>query len=150
MKLLKNICGVILVLMISVITFFAWNLIFTFVGNHASITHVEPSGLPMIILMIELYVVLFGVFNYAVLKRRDAYMFRKYAFVVGGFALAGVVTSVLCGTLVYHTFFGDYIFFAYPLVMLVVHVAFLCVSTYVAILSLKLIHKDHPQKTFRR
>ena len=149
MKLLKNLFGVILVMMISIITFFAWNLIFTFVANHASITHVEISGLPMILLMIELYVVMFGVFNYVVLKRRDAYFFRKYSLLVGCFALVGVVFSILSGTTVYGTFFGDYIFFAYPLVMLIVHVAFLGVAAYVAILSMRLIHKEHPERSWK-
>ena len=149
MKLLKNLFGVAITIMVSVITFFAWNLIFTFVANYASITHVELSGIPMILLMLELYVALFGVFNYCVTKLRDAYMFRKYSIVIGCFALVGVVFSILSGTYVYHTFFGDYIFFAYPLIMLIVHAAFLGVSIYVAILSLNVIKKDYPERTWK-
>ena len=76
-------------------------------------------------------------------------MFRKYSIVIGCFALVGVVFSILSGTYVYHTFFGDYIFFAYPLIMLIVHAAFLGVSIYVAILSLKVIKKDYPERTWK-
>ena len=83
MKLLKNLLGVAITIMVAVITFFSWNLIFTLVANHAAFGHTELAGMPMVLLMIELYVTLYGIFNYAVLKRRDAYMFRKYSIIIG-------------------------------------------------------------------
>lgn len=149
MKLLKNLLGVAIAIMISVITFFSWNLIFVLVANHAAIGRTELAGMPMVLLMIELFVTLYGIFNYAVLKRRDAYMFRKYSIIIGCFALIGVISSIVTGTYVYHTFFGDYIFLAYPFVMLIVHAAFLGVAIYVAILSIRLIHKEHPERTWK-
>ena len=76
MKLLKNCLGTLLVLMIGVITFFTWNLIGSFVSNYQSLSPTALSGLPMIIFMIEIYVVLFGIFNYIVLERRDAFFFN--------------------------------------------------------------------------
>ena len=148
MKLLKNILATILVLMIAVITFFTWNLICSVVSNYQSMSLVALSGLPMIMFMIEIYVLLFGVYNYICLKRRDPYFFRKYSLILGSFALVGIVTSILDGTIVCHTFVGDYIFSAFPLFMLIIHVLFLGISVYSAVIAIKQICKEKPEKTW--
>lgn len=144
--LLRKVLSVILVLMIAVITFYTWNLIFSFVSNYAALTIVSISSLPMVFFMIELYCLLFAVFGYERLNRRDPYFFRKYSIVIGCFALLGVVSSILDGTIVYHTFVGDYIFFAMPLFMLIVHAIILCASCYVAFISIRNIVTQKPEK----
>ena len=149
MKLLKNCLATLLVLMIGVITFFTWNLIFSFVSNYQSISATSLSGLPMIIFMIEIYVVLFGIFNYIVLQRRDAYFFRKYSIITFSFAVVGIVTSIVCGTFVYHTFVGDYVFAAYPLFMLIIHILFLGISGYLGFVSIKQISQEKPEKSWK-
>ena len=149
MKLFKNILATVLVLMISVITFFTWNLISSVVSNYQSMSLVALSGLPMVLFMIEIYVLLFAIYNYVCLKRRDAFFFRKYALIIASFALVGIVTSILDGTIVYHTFVGDYIFSAFPLFMLIIHVLFLGISVYAAIIALKQILQEKPEKTWK-
>lgn len=145
-QLLKNTLAVILVLMIGVITFYTWNLIFSFVSNYESLSITSISSLPMVFFMIELYCLMFAAFGYIRLNRRDPYFFRKYSIVITCFALLGVVSSILDGTIVYHTFVGDYIFFAMPLFMLIVHVLFLGAAGYVAVLSCLNIAKQKPEK----
>ena len=148
MKVLKNILAVVLVLMISVITFFTWNLIFSFVSNYAALSRTSLSPIPMIMVMIEIYVCLFALYDYIVLKRRDAYFWRKYSLIVAGFDLVGFAFAIVCGTFVYHTFVGDYVCFAYPLIMLIVHGLFLCFSCYTAVFAFKSIAKDKPVKSW--
>lgn len=148
MKLSKNILATILVLMISVITFFTWNLIFSVVSNYQSVSLVSLACLPMVIFMIEIYVVLFCIFEYVVLKRRDPYLFKKYSLIVGCFAIVGIVTSIIDGTVVYHSFVRDYIFAAFPLFMLIIHVLFLGISVYCAINAFMQIFREKPEKTW--
>ena len=144
--LVKKVLSVILVLMVGVITFYTWNLIFSFVSNYESLSATSLSSLPMVFFMIELYCLMFAAFGYERLNRRDPYFFRKYALVIGSFALLGVVSSILDGTIVYHTFVGDYVFFAMPLFMLIVHTCLLGVACYVGFISWRTIAKQKPEK----
>ena len=145
-SLVKNLIVAILAIMVGVITFFTWNLIFSFVSNYESLSMTSLSSLPMVFFMIELYCLIFAAFGYIRLNRRDPYFFRKYSLVIASFALLGVVSSILDGTIVYHTFVGDYVFFAMPLFMLIVHILFLGAACYVAVLSWVNIAKQKPEK----
>lgn len=149
-RLLKNCLATVLLLMVAVITFFTWNLIFSLVSNYESLSMTSISSLPMVFFMIILYVLIFAVFDYEVLKRKDAYFFRKFSIIVASFALLGIVSSILDGTIVYHTFVGDYVFFAMPLFMLIVHALICGIAVYGAVLSCKAIHDNKPEKTWER
>ena len=135
--------------MIGVITFFTWNLIFSFVSNYQALSPTALSSLPMIIFMIEIYVLLFAVFDYIVLERRDAFFFRKNSIIVGVLALFGIATSIIDGTLVYHTFIGDYIFSGFPLFMLIIHTLFLGISEYVGFIAFRQISQEKLEKTWK-
>ena len=147
--LVKNCFAAVLLLMVAVITFFTWNLIFSVVSNYAALTIVSISSLPLIFFMIILYVLIFGVFDYVVLKRKDAYFFRKFSIIVVCFSLLGMISSILDGTIVYHTFVGDYVFFAMPLFMLIVHALICGIAVYGSIVSCKSIHDNKPEKTWK-
>ena len=149
MKLFKNILATLLVLMVAVITFFTWNLIFSFVSNYQSMSLVAISSLPMVLFMVEIYIVLYAVFDYVVLERRDPFFFREYSIVVGIFALLGIACSILDGTIVYHTFFGDYIFAGFPIFMLIIHTLFLGISEYIGFISFRQISQEKPEKTWK-
>ena len=149
MRLLKNLLGTVIVLMIAVITFFTWNLISSLVSNYQSLTMTSISSLPMVMFMIELFVILFAVFDHIVLKRKDAYYYRKYSLILASFAIVGIVTSILDGTIVYHTFVGDYIFIGFPLFMLIIHTILLGISIYLAVPSIIQIYKEKPEKTWK-
>ena len=146
MKLFKNTLYIVLLLIVSVITFYTWNLIFSFVSNYQSIDIVSISSLPMVFFMIELYCLIFAAFGYIRLNRRDPYFFRKYSLFVGSFAILGIVSSIIDGTIVYGTFIGDYIFFAMPLFMLIVHILFLAGSCFILVLAWMNIAKQKPEK----
>ena len=149
MKILRNILAVLVVLMISVITFFSFNLLFSFVSNYQAISKTSLSWIPMMMFMCEIYVALFAIFNYIDLKRKDAYFWRKYSIMMGCFALVGLVLSIVTGTFVYGTFIGDYVFVAYPLVMTVIHALLLGFSCYLAFVSIRIIVKEKPEKVWK-
>lgn len=149
MRLLKNLLGTVIVLMIAVITFFTWNLLGSLISNYQSLSMTSISSLPMVIFMIELFIILYAVFDHVVLKRKDAYFYRKYSLILGCFAIVGIVTSILDGTIVYHTFVGDYIFFGFPLFMLIIHAILLGISVYLAIPSIIEICRENPEKTWK-
>ena len=149
MKVLRNILAVLVALMISVITFFSFNLLFSFVSNYQAISKTSLAWIPMMMFMCEIYVALFAIFNYVDLKRKDAYFWRKYSIMMGCFALVGLVSSIVVGTYVYGTFIGDYIFVAYPLVMLVDHALLFAFSCYIAFISIRLIVKEKPEKVWK-
>ena len=149
MKILRNILAVLVVLMISVITFFSFNLLFSFVSNYQAISKTSLSWIPMMMFMCEIYVALFAIFNYVDLKRKDVYFWRKYSIMMGCFALVGLATSIVVGAFVYGTFVGDYVFVAYPLVMLLVHTLLLGLSCYIAFVSIRLIIKEKPERMWK-
>ena len=146
MKLLKNLLGTFLVLMIAVITFFTWNLIASFVSNYQSLSMTSISSLPMVVFMCQLFVILYAAYDHNVLKRKDAYYYMKYAIILGAFAIVGIVTSILDGTIVYHTFTGDYIFAGFPLFMLIIESILLGISVYLLVPSIIEICKEKPEK----
>ena len=82
MRLLKNLLGTCLVLMIAVITFFTWNLISSLVSNYQSLSMTSVSSLPMVALMCMLYVMLYAAYDHNVLKRKDAYFYLKYSIIL--------------------------------------------------------------------
>ena len=137
MKTLKKILFVLYVLMLAVITFYTFNLVCSLISNYQSVSRTTMSCIPMFMFMLICIIFLFIIFNFVVYKRRDPYFVRKYAITVGIMSLIGVIFSILCGTYVYHKFFGDYVFQAYPFVMLFVHLVFLAISIYYLVLALK-------------
>lgn len=149
MKVLKNILAILLVCMVAIITFFSFNLLFSFVSNYQSLSPTSLSFIPMFMFMCEIYTAFFAVFNRIVLKRHDVYYWRKYSVMMLIYSLIGFVLSIVCGTYVYHTFVGDYVFVAYPLIMMLVHGALLGVSGFVFIKSIIKIVKEKPEREWK-
>ena len=149
MKALKNILAIVLVLMVAVITFFTFNLVFSTVSNYQAISPTSLAFIPMFMFMCEIYVAFFAVFNYIVLKRHDIYYWRKYSLLMLIFSIFGFAFSIVCGTYVYHTFVGEYVFVAYPLFMLIVHTALLGSSCYVFVKSFIKIIKEKPEREWK-
>lgn len=135
-------------LIVSVVTFFTFNLVFSAVSNYENVTRVILSLFPMFFFMCELVTLMMGAYYFFLKKRRDPYFFRQYSITLGVFALLGIVFSILTGTVVYHGFFKENIFDAYPFIMLLAHAAILGLSLRFAIPACKTIAKEKPEKTF--
>lgn len=149
MKGLKMTLFIILGLMISVVTFFGFNLLFSAVSNYASVSKVLLSLFPMFCFMLNLIVLTVAAYYFFIKKRKDLYFVRQYGLTVSIIALVGVLTSILTGTLVYGSFFKDYIFNAYPFIMLLVNLGFAGVAGYYAVDAIIKIKKTHPEVVFK-
>lgn len=149
MKTLKKTLFVFYVLILSVITFFSFNLVTSLISNYQALSPTTISFVPMFMFMLICIIFIFGIFNFSVYKRKDAYFVRNFSIPIGIISIIGIVFSILCGTYVYHNFFGDYVFLAYPFVMLLAHLIFLVLSVGYGYISLKEIVINHPEKTFK-
>lgn len=135
MKALKIAAFTVFTLMLSVITFYAFSLIFTVVANHQALDLVSLSGIPMVMVMCALIGVLVGAYRYVVRKEQSCHSLRKYGIIVASFSLVGLVFSILCGTVIYGSFVKDYVFKCYPLIMTIVHSAMLVGAGYLIVVS---------------
>lgn len=149
MKIVKKILIAILILMISVICFYTCNLIFSLVSNYAAVTATTMSCIPMVMFLAEIITFCFGYFNYTVIKKKDIYFFRNYSLIMGSFALVGFIFSIIAGTKIYHTFTGDYVFNAYPLIMLIVHSLLLVLCGIKAFFTIREIAKYSPEREWK-
>ena len=149
MKLFKNIIAIIFILLVSVIVFFTFNLLFSALSNYQSPSKYLLTSIPMLMFMCELIIGLFRAFGFFVLKRRDVYFYRKFAIMTLVCSVIGFLFSILCGTYIYGTFFGDSVFTAYPFVMLCFHSLGLISSSYWSFISIKEIVSDKPQRVWK-
>lgn len=149
MKALKITLGAVLLLMISVITFYTFNLVFTVVANHQSIDIVTISGLPMLFIDINLIALVVAVYRTLLRKSTEPYFFRYYGIFCGVFSILTIIFSIVNGTVVYGSFVKDYVFIAYPLITLIIGILMLAICVYLTVTSQIVISKEHPEQQFR-
>ncbi len=135
--------------MLSVISFYSFNLIFTIVANHKSLDLVTFSGLPLIIFMIILIIILMAGWRFLKRKETDLYYARYYSIVVLAMSSVGLALSIFVGTAVYHTFVGPYVFTAYPLIMLIVYGLLIGGSIRTICVINKNIKENNVEKTYK-
>ncbi len=135
--------------MLSVISFYSFNLIFTVVANHKSLDAVSLSGLPLILFMIILIIILMAGWRFLKRKETDLYFARYYSIVVLAMSFVGFALSIVTGTFVYHTFVGPYVFTAYPLIMLIVYVLLMGGAAASIYLISKNIKDNNVEKTYK-
>jgi len=123
MKPMKLILFILGIFMLSIITFYSFNLIFTVVANHKALDLVSLSGLPLILFMIILIIILVAGWRFFKRKETDLYYARYYAIVVGAMSVVGLGLSIFTGAVIYKTFTGPYVFNNYPLIMTIVYSA---------------------------
>lgn len=149
MKALKVILGSVLLLMVSVITFYTFNLVFTVVANHQALDLVSLSGLPMLFIDIMLVALVVAAYRVLLRKSCDVYFLRFYAYLCGALGLLTIVFSIINGTVVYGSFVKDYVFIAYPLITLIIGILTVAGCTYIAVTSEITIRKEHPVQEFK-
>lgn len=148
MKALKITLGVVLLLMISVITFYTFNLVFTVVANHQALDLVSLSFLPMLFIDINMIALVVAVYRTLLRKSTEPYFFRYYGYFCGAFSLLTIIFSIVNGTAVYGSFTKDYVFIAYPLITLIVGILTLAVCIYLIISSQLVISREKPVQQF--
>ena len=149
MKAAKLVLGILGILMVSIITFYAFNLIFTVVANHQALDIVSLSGLPMILLMIIIIIIIVAGWRYFKREETDIYFARYYGIVVGALSLVGLGLSIFTGVGIYHSFTGPYVFNAYPLIMTIVYSLLVLGSIGLVVHITKVIKEEKIEKTYK-
>lgn len=127
-KIVGFIFAFILFLIASVIVFNSINLVFSVVSNYKSISAVSLAPIPLLIFTFEIVAIMISAYRIIVLKR-DLYQIKRfYSILMMILSVLGIVFSIILGTVVYHTFVGEYVFVAYPLIMLIIQIIFFIVS----------------------
>lgn len=149
MKNMKLVLFILGIFMLSIITFYAFNLIFTVVANHAALDIISLSGLPMILFMILLIIILVAGWRYFKREETDLYYARYYGIVVGALSLVGLGLSIFTGAGIYKTFVGPYVFKAYPLIMTIVYSLLVIGSILLTYYITKVIKEQNIEKTYK-
>lgn len=149
MKNLKFALSVIVALMLSIICYYVSNLFFSLVSNYAALSLTSISMLPLVFIFASLLTISILFYKVSVRQTKDVFFVRRYSLLVSIFSLLGFVFAILCGTIVYHTFVGRYVFPGYPLFTLIINAILLGLGVYeFVILTLK-IKKENLVKGYK-
>lgn len=149
MKQLKFALFVLITLMLSVIAFYTFNLVFSFVSNYQAISVTSLTMLPMLFIFGNLTTAYIAIYRWKVRKISDPYFFRFYGIFCSVLSILGIVASILNGTIVYHSFVKDFVFTAYPLFTLLISLLMLAISLYILIVFERKILTEKIHKTYK-
>lgn len=149
MKQLRFALFVIGILMLSVITFYTFNLLFSLVSNYEALDIYSLSGIPMYLIFINLMITLVAGYRYFMKKEPDLYYVRYYAIVVGAISVVGVAMSIFAGTAIYGSFVKDYVFKCYPLISLIIFCLMIAGSIYLSVMITKKVKNENIVKTYK-
>jgi len=116
------------IVVLAITTFFITNILFSVVSNYEAITNVILAGGPLLFFGLILECVAIYFYRNIVKHIHDDLSKKQISLMVAIFGTCGMITSICCGTFVYHSFFASYIFTAYPLIMLIANAVFTAVS----------------------
>ena len=134
----------------SIFTFFGSNLLFSDVANmgygikDANII----TSFPMAMVFCQFVLAEIYLSRYL---RRPQYvkaMTKKYLIIFMSFSLVGLITAIMSGVMIYHSFVKPYPFPAYCLVMIIVNVLFIATGIYFYILASKRMKEDETRRKF--
>lgn len=146
MKQLKFALFTVITLMLSVIAFYTFNLVFSFVSNYQAISVTSLAMLPMLFIFGNLVTAYIAVYRWQVRKISDPYFFRFYGIFCSVLSVLGIVSAILNGTIVYHSFVKDYIFKCYPLFTLLISIFMLGISVAILFVSQRKIVTEKIEK----
>ena len=141
---------IILVVVGSLFTFYTANLLFSDLAN------IFPgykdnnfiTSLPLCMTMNQFILAILYVARYI---RRPEYvksMTKKYLIIFMAFSLVGIITSIMSGVMIYHSFFKPYPIPAYCFTMIVVNVILIAAAIYFYILVCKRVDDDDSKRPF--
>ncbi|MCR5309375.1 MAG: hypothetical protein K6E21_04620 [Bacilli bacterium] len=149
----KKTAGIILIILIvvgSIFTFFSANLLFSDLAN------IFPgykdnnfiTSLPLCMTMNQFILAILYVARYI---RRPQYvksMTKKYLIIFMAFSLVGIITSIMSGVMIYHSFFKPYPIPAYCFTMILVNVILIAAAVYFYILTVNRMPDDAERRPF--
>ena len=149
----KKTAGIILIILIvvgSIFTFFTANLLFSDLAN------IFPgykdnnfiTSLPLCMTMNQFILAIIYVARYIRHPEYVKSMTKKYLIIFMAFSVVGIITSILSGVMIYHSFFKPYPIPAYSFTMILVNVIFIAAAIYFFILTIKRMPEDKEKRPF--
>ena len=149
----KKTAGIILIILIvvgSIFTFFSANLLFSDLAN------IFPgykdnnfiASLPLCMTMNQFILAIIYVARYIRHPEYVKSMTKKYLIIFMAFSLVGIITSIMSGVMIYHSFFKPYPIPAYCFTMILVNVIFIATAVYFYILTVKRMKDDEVKRPF--
>ena len=149
----KKTAGIILIALIvvgSIFTFFSANLLFSDLANIFP-GYKDNNFIASFPLCMTMNQFILGVIYVARYIRHPEYvksMTKKYLIIFMAFSVVGIITSILSGVMVYHSFFKPYPIPAYCFTMILVNVIFIATAVYFYILTCKKMKDDEVKRPF--
>ena len=149
----KKTAGIILIILIvvgSIFTFYSANLLFSDLAN------IFPgykdnnfiASLPLCMTMNQFILAIIYVARYIRHPEYVKSMTKKYLIIFMAFSLVGIITSIMSGVMIYHSFFKPYPIPAYCFTMILVNVIFIATAVYFYILTVKRMPEDKEKRPF--
>lgn len=148
-NLSRKICLIALLIIGSLLSFYAFNLLFIAICNHRGVSRVTLAGFP--IYMVIMTIVCLILYNYRLLTHQENtfVLSKHYGLTIMITSLIGIAFSILAGAWVYKSFTKEWIFTCYPLVMILVHTLIFLASGYLFLISKKQL-KINPEEKKRK
>lgn len=149
-KKIASIVLIVLCVLTGIFTFFGANLLWSDVANmgygvkDANII----ASFPLVMTFCQ---AILGVIYLSRYIRRPQYvksMTKKYLIIFMCFSLVGIVTSIMSGVMIYHSFVKPYPIPAYCLTMIIINVIFIASGVYFYILTCKKMKDDETKRKF--
>lgn len=148
-NLSRKLCLVALLIIGSVVSFYAFNLFFTAICNYQAVTKVTFSGFPMYCVMATIICLILYTYRLLTKKENTFVLSKHYAIALIVTSTLGIASSVLVGAWVYHSFTKEWIFSCYPIVMIIIHALILCAAVYLLVVSIKQLKKNPEEKKIK-
>ena len=153
MKLSKKAASIILIVLIvvgAIFTFYSANLLFSDLANmfpgikDANIV----TSFPLCMVMNQF---ILAIIYFARYIRHPEYvksMTKKYLIIFMAFSVVGIITSIMSGVMIYHSFFKPYPIPAYCFTMILINIVLIAAAVYFYILTVKRMPEDKEKRPF--
>lgn len=149
----KKFASILLIIVTTVgsfFTFYGANLLFSDVGN-MGMGIKDPniiSSFPMIMIFCQFILGEIYLVRYIKRPQYVKAMSKKYLIIFACFSLVGLITAIVSGIIIYHSFFKPFPIPAYCFVMIVTHTLFIAAAIYFYILVNKRMKDDEEKREF--
>ena len=136
-KTSRFLCLIALLIIGSVVSFYSFNIFFTAICNYQAVSRATLAGLPMYCIMGTIICLILYTYRLLVQRENTFILTRHYAIALIVTSSLGILTAILVGAWVYHSFVKEWVFTCYPLVMILIHLLILAASIYLLVVSQK-------------
>ena len=149
-KKVASILLIVVSILTGIFTFFGANLLWSDVANMGM--GVKDANIitsfPLVFTFCQFILGVIYLARYIARPQYVKAMTKKYLIIFASFSLLGIVTSIMSGVMIYHSFVKPYPIPAYCLTMIIVNVIFIAAAVYFYIFADKNMKEDETKRKF--